>query len=311
LFETGIMDKDTFVPLWKARGIVMHKGRGFTLVELLVVIAIIALLMSILMPALGRVKRQAKAVMCMANLKQWCIIFTAYTSDNDGYFPPELGDQDQGWVAQLRPYYTGSGRPGGVDGESRGERGIRLCPAANSKFRSNGYMGSHAAWGIYKGDTTDEGAWWAYKGDSGSYGLNGWVCNEDPEVDDWWEMVGALWRTADVKGAANVPLFMDCQWVDGWPEDRDEPPPYEGALAAGGDYYFNEAMKQFCVNRHNGQVNGLFLDCSVRTVGLKELWTLNWHRWFDVKGDWTLAGGADKAKWANHGTGWLKNFEEY
>ena len=64
----------------------MQKPRAFTLVELLVVIAIITLLMSILMPALGRVRKQAKAVMCQANLRQWAIIFGMYTEDYDGYF---------------------------------------------------------------------------------------------------------------------------------------------------------------------------------------------------------------------------------
>ena len=50
--------------------ILMNRTRAFTLIELLVVIAIIALLMAILMPALNRVKKQAKAVVCQTRLKQ-------------------------------------------------------------------------------------------------------------------------------------------------------------------------------------------------------------------------------------------------
>ena len=57
----------------------MNSKRAFTLVELLVVIAIIALLMSILMPALARVRNQAKDVLCQSNLKQWALIFSMNT----------------------------------------------------------------------------------------------------------------------------------------------------------------------------------------------------------------------------------------
>ena len=60
--------------------------KAFTLIELLVVIAIIALLMAILMPALNKAKEQAKSVVCQSNLKQWGLLFSMYTHENDGYF---------------------------------------------------------------------------------------------------------------------------------------------------------------------------------------------------------------------------------
>ena len=62
----------------------MCRRKGFTLIELLVVIAIIALLLSILMPALSRVKKQARGVACQANLHQWSLIYKLYCDDNDG-----------------------------------------------------------------------------------------------------------------------------------------------------------------------------------------------------------------------------------
>jgi prepilin-type N-terminal cleavage/methylation domain-containing protein len=65
----------------------MEKRKGFTLVELLVVIAIIALLMSILMPALSKARNQAKLLLCAANAKEIGTIMTVYQDDNNGYVP--------------------------------------------------------------------------------------------------------------------------------------------------------------------------------------------------------------------------------
>ncbi|MCJ7675516.1 MAG: hypothetical protein MUO33_10245, partial [Sedimentisphaerales bacterium] len=62
-----------------------------------------------------------------------------------------------------------------------------------------------------------------------------------------------------------------------------------------------------CINRHDGFINGLFLDWSVRKVGLKELWTLKWHREFDTAGPWTKAGGVKPEDWPQ----WMRRFKDY
>ena len=64
-----------------------HGRRAFTLIELLVVIAIIAVLTGILVPALGRVREQAKFTRCKANLKSYGVLAFMYIDDNDGIMP--------------------------------------------------------------------------------------------------------------------------------------------------------------------------------------------------------------------------------
>ena len=67
-----------------------NRRKGFTLIELLVVISVIALLLSILMPALGRVKEQGKKTVCSAHLHGLGLAYTAYLSDNDGKSYPAV-----------------------------------------------------------------------------------------------------------------------------------------------------------------------------------------------------------------------------
>ena len=81
----------------------MNGRRGFTLVELLVVIAIIALLMSILLPALNRAREQGKRAVCLHNVKQLALGWIMYADDNDGKIcAANVGHSKFGWVANMQ-----------------------------------------------------------------------------------------------------------------------------------------------------------------------------------------------------------------
>lgn len=61
--------------------------RGFTLVELLVVIGVIAMLLALLLPALGAARRAAKSAQCLSNLRQCALGFQQYAGENNGIIP--------------------------------------------------------------------------------------------------------------------------------------------------------------------------------------------------------------------------------
>src|SRR5688572_12307227 len=78
------------------------KSSGFTLVELLVVISIIAILASLLFPALAKAKERGRRAKCISNLRQFGIAHRLYADDNNG-MPLETSEIDQAGPARLPP----------------------------------------------------------------------------------------------------------------------------------------------------------------------------------------------------------------
>ena len=268
----------------------MKKSKAFTLIELLVVISIIALLLSILLPALSKVKSTAKTVMCQSNLRQWGVVFYMYTEDNNGSFFPgyyEGSFTDELWTDAVRPYYNG-------DTDK-----LRCCPMApegscNGRNGADEAGNTFEAWGISDGTSITAG-------DYGSYGVNSYICNPPANITS----IGSVktkdnWRKMNVKGAGQIPMFLDAKWIDSWPSHTDFPPESEESG------YTASNMTSFFMNRHNGYVNGVFLDTSVRKIGLKELYKLKWHRSFDQNGPWTR-DGVMADSWPE----WTRKFKDY
>ena len=81
----------------------MRRQSAFTLVELLVVIGIIAVLISILLPALSKARQQALNTNCASNLRQIVTACHAYAADNKGFLPARFREGKQ---AYLQPLYT-------------------------------------------------------------------------------------------------------------------------------------------------------------------------------------------------------------
>jgi prepilin-type N-terminal cleavage/methylation domain-containing protein len=269
----------------------MTERQGFTLIELLVVIAIIALLMSILMPALARVREQARTIGCLGNLRQWGLTCSMYAEANDGKLWSGIGANAWWWIYQL-PEELRCWK----------ENKTWFCPTATKPiYDEHGVQAATLnifnAWGIYKDPY--EGHEAGHVGVAGSYGFNGFLLSRELTTDAQRQ---SYWgKLTNIRNPNSVPVFVDALRFDLWPQDTTPPAQYEF------EAWNDQDMARCCINRHDGYVGVVFADASTRKVGLKELWTLKWHKSFNTAGAWTLAGGVTASDWPD----WIRPLRDY
>jgi prepilin-type N-terminal cleavage/methylation domain-containing protein/prepilin-type processing-associated H-X9-DG protein len=298
---------------------------GFTLVELLVVLAIISLLLAVLLPSLQGARRRAKATVCLSHLKEWGTVFTLYVQDSEGRLPAEtpkgiwlLGGISAGQNGpsefQIGPMAT---RPAHRSGTFTMRVDANSVPVLGTMGRAFG------AW-----EVTSPGVPFR-----GSYGLNQSLFEPQvsanaepkeappdppsrpprrrgrpvfppqphPDAEPVKKQTIREMNVFTVKGTASIPILLDSIMPTDTPREEGAAPPRDGSGIN------PVGMGPFCIDRHDGYVNGLFVDWSVRRVGLKELWTLKWNGQWNPAGRWTKTGGVKPEDWPK----WMRKYKDY
>ncbi len=296
---------------------------AFTLIELLVVISVIAVLMAILMPVLRRVRSHARAVGCQSNLRQWGMMFSTYLAEHDGWFFPLDCPYYEPFRHTLSKQSPVLSTRNLVTNYFKHERGLLLCPETPlSKERKRQMRVYDSDWnGSVDTPYCVHTVYWDQHFQAylhhvavfGSYGLNQYVrapmpphrADHDPLCPYTIARDGThrrctyhwarknCWPTWQTRDDDIIPVFSDC--TNPMAYLPDYPPEYK------------EYCHGSCIDRHNGGINILFADMSVRKVGLKELWTLKWRRGYDTANRWTRAGRVRPDDWPE----WMRKYKDY
>lgn len=227
------------------------------------VVLVCCILIFALSGAAGRAGRmRAKESMCLAKLGQWRYYWQGYINDHDGLMIDQIR-----YAGPMKAYYH--------------DVKMLICPAATKTIAEGAQVPfvcwqesapTDPAYAVSNRLPDSDGLIWDDY--VGSYTFNAWCMN----IETGNRVFEFLWRTPNVAGADMVPLLMDGggRSMQVVPLPEGYPPVYEGAPEGSSP---NE-MSRICLNRHSGGINILFLDYSVRKIGLKGLWELDWSKYW-------------------------------
>jgi prepilin-type N-terminal cleavage/methylation domain-containing protein len=260
--------------------------KAFTLIELLVVISIIALLIAILLPALGAAREQTRVTQCLANVRTLAQGMYNHAADHNGEFMRySTPTRDVLWTGAIREYVgesprtTAGGVPIGYYQQTYCPDAPQTRSDAEVQALTGGTLGSsteawYHAWdknpggGIYGGSYGINGYAYSSKGDQQrpfGYGPGG-------QPDRWPNYV------ENVKDGSLMPIFLDAIWVDGWPHHSNpKPASFDNITPAWGP-----AMRRYTVDRHNRNQSVGFVDGHAESLAVERLWELKWHQEYDV-----------------------------
>jgi len=257
---------------------------GFTLIELLVVIAILAILASLLLPALAASKLQAYQTQCRSNLKQLALAHTLYINDFNKDFPyMDTEDFYYGWAGMLIPYASNSAS-------------VQICPCAPSKASPPPVTmpgTADKASVIQLTYTTNTLQF--------SYAFNGWFYTGGLHYNMAADYEAQHFASAGaVQSSSRTPIFADAMWPQTWPLSSDLPATnlYAGDTSMTDDMYV--MMMRLTIARHGsraasaaprnvpttqrlpGGIDMALFDGHVEYSPLENLWSYYWCYGYQV-----------------------------